>query len=113
MTPVQEAWTRLSTWMADYERPVGAPMPGVIPSTLAADRAVVEEAMQRVEQGVKNVAWWREELERPRGGARGMSEVCWCCTWNEKDYGRDLCDPKTKCKHCERCADHCRCPRPR
>jgi len=41
-TPVRAAWTRLSTWMAAYERPVGAPMPGVIPSTLAADRAVVE-----------------------------------------------------------------------
>ena len=41
-TPVRTAWTRLSTWMAAYERPVGPPMPGVIPSTLAADRAVVE-----------------------------------------------------------------------
>lgn len=42
MTAVRAAWTRLSTWMADYERPVGPPMLGVIPSTLAADRAVVE-----------------------------------------------------------------------
>jgi len=54
MTPVQEAWTRLSTWTAAYERPVGPPMLGVIPSTLAADRAVVEAHVMAKHEGCRN-----------------------------------------------------------
>jgi len=49
--------------MADYERPVGAPMPGVIPSTLAADRAVVEAYVMAEPQ--------REFIAKDDPGANG------------------------------------------
>ena len=71
-TPVRAAWTRLSTWTAAYERSVGPPMLGVIPSTLAADRAVVEAWVMSEPAGDVAAA-----LERIRVDDYGVRWTTW------------------------------------